>query len=121
MRGFAGELKQVISNLVENASDASPDEGQILVRVKALQSRRDGSVQISIADNGRGIERDDVEQIFEPFFTTKGEKGTGLGLWVTKDIVNKQGGHVQVRSRKGRGSVFTVVLPMGNAAQASVP
>jgi PAS domain S-box-containing protein len=116
-----GELKQVISNLLENALDVLSDGGQLRIRLKNL-SRGNGSrsgVVISIADNGRGIEPRHLAQLFEPFFTTKGEKGTGLGLWVSKDIIAKHNGRIAVRSRLDRGSVFSIFLPAARVAKAS--
>lgn len=121
IRVFPGELKQVISNLVENALDATPDHGNLHIRVKRVSpanAHAAPAVQISVADTGRGIESEHLAQIFEPFFTTKGEKGTGLGLWVTRDIVSKQGGRIRVRSRKGSGSIFSITLPLQGSAQA---
>lgn len=114
---YPGELKQVFSNLLENALDALPDAGTIQVSVKHLARAPQEMVQITVADNGKGIDLQHLTQVFEPFFTTKGEKGTGLGLWVTKDIVSKQGGRIRMRSRPGAGSVFTVVLPCESAGE----
>ena len=115
---FAGELKQVLSNLIENAMDAAGENSRLQITIKQVSHDGDREVQVSVADNGKGIDREHLRQLFEPFFTTKGEKGTGLGLWVTKDIVNKQGGRIRVRSRKGAGAVFSIVLPYEAAAQA---
>jgi signal transduction histidine kinase len=73
-------------------------------------------VRITIADNGTGIPREVRHKLFEPFFTTKREKGTGLGLWVTKSLVDKQDGSLRVRSRPGVGTAFSIFLPSSVAA-----
>jgi signal transduction histidine kinase len=69
-------------------------------------------VRLSFADTGSGISRENLQHIFEPFFTTKEAFGTGLGLWVTNDIVRRHGGKLRVRSRAGQGTVFSVMLPL---------
>ena len=113
----AGEIRQVFSNLVLNAIEAMQDDGSIILKVHDSRDWHNGGrpgVRISIADNGPGISPKDRSQIFDAFFTTKMEKGTGLGLWVSSDIVRKHGGHINVRSctTPGRsGTVFTVFLP----------
>src|SRR5206468_3021887 len=104
----------------ENALDATADSGRLLLRVKQLRSGGNLAVQISVGDTGKGIDAEHLAQIFEPFFTTKGEKGTGLGLWVSKDIVVRQGGRIRVRSRRDQGSVFTITLPGEASAHAHV-
>jgi len=72
------------------------------------------AVHIQIRDTGKGIEEEHVPHIFEPFFSTKSEgKGTGLGLWVSFGIVRSHGGNIRVRSRPGRGTTFTISLPIG--------
>ena len=112
-----GEVRQVLSNLVGNALDAVPDGGTI--KVHAFQSRdwrhpwQEG-VRIIIADNGHGIRPDYLRSIFDPFFTTKGEKGTGLGLWVSHGIVQKYGGSIHVHSSvrpSQSGTCFSVFFP----------
>lgn len=108
--GFPGELRQVFTNLIANAVDALPPEGHLTVSI----SETDNSFRVSVADNGPGIAPENLEKIFEAFFTTKGEKGTGIGLWVTRGIVEELGGSVDVSSstRPGRsGTSFTVTLP----------
>jgi PAS domain S-box-containing protein len=112
----AGELRQVFSNLLANSLDAIDQGGAIKMRVSTGREFKDGHrlVRIAIADNGRGIDPRFRERVFEPFFTTKGSVGTGLGLWVTKQIVEKHGGTVMMRSSTDgahRGTVFQVVLP----------
>ena len=117
IRGFAGELRQVFSNLLLNAVEAVSPGGFIRISVREGHSWRDGSmsgVRVTIADNGAGILAENRTRLFEPFFSTKGEKGTGLGLWVTEGIVRKHGGLIRVRSSvsPGRsGTTFSVFLP----------
>jgi signal transduction histidine kinase len=103
------ELQQVFLNLVLNASQAISHRGTIRVRTQA-QSR---NVMVCIEDDGSGIETDLLDRIFDPFFTTKpvGE-GTGLGLGIAHEIVRKHGGEITIDSKPGRGSVFSVRLPV---------
>jgi len=127
MRGFAGELRQVISNIVVNAVEASPPGAMLHVRVhRARDWGRDGQpgVRIVIADHGPGIARDTQQHIFEPFFTTKGERGTGLGLWVSHGIVQKHGGRIRLRSRVQpghSGTVFSIFLPLEAGSAEAAP
>ena len=114
---FPGELKQIVTNLLSNAIDATDSGGTIMLRVRAARSwtrlRREG-FRILVSDSGSGIDPQDKLRMFQPFFTTKGQKGTGLGLWVTQGLVNKHGGELRLRSRtKGprRGTTFSVFLP----------
>jgi PAS domain S-box-containing protein len=113
----AGEMRQVFSNLILNAIEAMQDNGRIVLRVHDSRDWHNGGrsgVRVAIGDDGPGISPKDRSQIFEAFFTTKMEKGTGLGLWVSSDIVRKHGGHIRVRSCTipGRsGTVFSVFLP----------
>jgi two-component system CheB/CheR fusion protein len=116
--GFPNELRQVISNIFENAIEASPESGVVRLRVypsrEYFNSRKPG-VRITIADDGPGIEHSYAQKIFEPFFTTKGEKGTGLGLWVSQGIVHKHGGFIRMKTSTNPrrcGTVFSVFLPL---------
>jgi two-component system CheB/CheR fusion protein len=117
IRGFPSEITQVFSNLVENALEALPREGTLELHVLASRDWRNPTrrgVRVFIADNGPGISGQNRRRIFEPFFTTKGEKGTGLGLWVSSGIVDKHGGWIRVRSstQPGRsGTCFSVFFP----------
>jgi PAS domain S-box-containing protein len=107
------ETRQVIANLVANAIDASSPGGRLVVGLRCLSARPAG-VLISVADTGSGIPRELWTAIFEPFYTTKKDVGTGLGLWVSDEIVRKYGGRIRVRSstRPGAsGTVFGVFLP----------
>jgi two-component system NtrC family sensor kinase len=105
-----GQLQQVFLNIINNAIDAVQEEG--FIKIKTFRYNQD-SVGVSIRDNGHGIPADKLKQIFEPFYTTKEKgKGTGLGLAITYGIVNKLGGEIKVDSEVGRGTVFTVILPL---------
>ncbi len=102
-------LQQVFLNLLLNAKDAMPNGG----RMSILTEYRDGKTYIRFSDTGTGIKKENLAKIFEPFFTTKETgKGTGLGLPITRGIVRKFGGEIKVDSVEGRGTTFTVVLPV---------
>jgi len=103
-----GQLQQVFLNIVTNAFYAVEDNGQI--DISAIQ-KNDQLVEITIADNGVGISKKNLEHIFEPFYTTKGKYGTGLGLSITYGIVEKLGGNISVKSKLGEGTRFTLHLP----------
>lgn len=118
LQGIQGELRQVFSNLLSNAIDASPAGSQIRIRTKQIGNR----VQVAIADCGSGIPEAARAQVFEPFFTTKKDVGTGLGLWISKEIVANHGGTIRFRSRLGAGksgTVFLVYLSKMSAAQST--
>jgi len=110
--GSKGELRQVIANLVANAIDVLPPGGALTVAA----ADSDGSMHLRVSDNGHGIPAENLTRIFEPFFTTKAELGTGLGLWVSRQIVEKHGGTITVES-SAAGTCFTICLP--SAAQLS--
>jgi PAS domain S-box-containing protein len=119
-----GELRQVFSNLVANSLDAIEEHGTIKLRISRVASFKNGrrSVRVTIADDGKGITADAMSHLFEPFFTTKGAVGTGLGLWVSKQIIDNHGGTIRVRSRSEgsrRGTVFSVVVPVNPVALAA--
>jgi two-component system NtrC family sensor kinase len=113
------ELQQVLSNLILNALQAMPAGGTVRVRVDtAGRTSQDGQARefgaIAVEDAGAGITPADLPRIFDPFFTTKGVgEGTGLGLSVSYGIVQDHGGFIDVDSRAGEGSKFTVMLPRG--------
>jgi signal transduction histidine kinase len=113
--GVAGELKQVLSNIIANAIDAAGASGSIVIRCEHVASGEKGVVQIVIADSGTGIAAQHVDRIFEPFFTTKKDVGTGLGLWVTKEIVERHSGTILVRRASDgeglTGAAFVLQLP----------
>jgi PAS domain S-box-containing protein len=115
--GNAGELRQVLSNLLANSLDACAQGDAICVRVRAASDPRDldqQGVRISVADTGCGIHPENLNRIFEPFFTTKKDTGTGLGLWVSRELMEKHGGSLRVRSSvtvSRSGTVFMLFLP----------
>ena len=113
IEAFGSEIRQVLSNLLSNSMDAVPKNGRICLRIHGA-GKRDGTriVRFIIADTGSGIRPESLKTIFEPFFTTKEVIGTGLGLWVTKQILEKHGAHIRVRSRFGTGTVFTIDFPL---------
>lgn len=103
------QLQQVFLNIINNAFAAVSEKGKIDIHI---QREGPDAVAVSIADNGIGIRKEDLDRIFEPFFTTKGRKGTGLGLSITYGIVRKLGGRIEVESEVNRGTKFTVILPL---------
>jgi signal transduction histidine kinase len=115
--GLAGEIRQVISNLVANAIDALPANGALRIRVhhaKELTNSGRAGGKIVIADTGSGISPAHRKKLFEPFYTTKQDVGTGLGLWVSREIVQKHGGNITLRSSVTpghSGTVFSIFLP----------
>jgi signal transduction histidine kinase len=116
VRCFEGEIRQVLSNLVDNALDAMQWGGQLRLRSRSGSDQRTGrsGVLITVADNGPGMPAAVRDQAFEPFFTTKGTLGTGLGLWICREIVDRHAGRLLLRSsqRPGRaGTVITLFLP----------
>ena len=123
IRASGDQLKQVLLNLLLNAADSMPEGGAITVATQSGAGAetelfgRD-AVQIQVRDTGQGIADDVLAQIFEPFFSTKPGKGTGLGLWVSQGIVQSHGGTMRVRSRVGRGTTFTITLPVGGPGDA---
>ena len=106
----AEKLRQVFANILDNAIDALEGvvEGR---RIDLFIENGAGNATVRVRDNGCGIPADKVERIFNPFFTTK-EKGTGLGMAITKKIVEAHEGSIDVASREGTGTEFTITLPL---------
>src|SRR5579859_1956448 len=114
---LAGEVRQALSNIITNAIDAMPEGGDMVVRVSPAheygKSRVSGA-RITILDTGSGIAPQHRKNLFQPFFTTKEDVGTGLGLWITRNIVEKHHGAIRVKSRTGEarhGTVFSIFFP----------
>ena len=119
--GLQDELKQLVANLVSNAADAVGQGGRIRISVVPTKKEERKGVEIRVADSGPGVAAENRSQIFEPFFTTKQDVGTGLGLWVSKEIAERHGGSIQLdtiaKSTLG-GADFTVFLPLEAASEA---
>jgi two-component system NtrC family sensor kinase len=111
------QIKQVLLNLMINGQQAMPEGGAIYVSTHVSHGADPefmmaDSVHIQVRDTGKGIAEEHLPHIFEPFFSTKDARGTGLGLWVSQGIVQAHGGSIKVRSREGRGTTFSVALPI---------
>jgi two-component system NtrC family sensor kinase len=102
------QIRQVLINLLNNAIHATGQEGEIRVRLQST----DTGASLDIIDSGTGIPKENLDRIFEPFFSTKAPgKGTGLGLFVSRDIVEKFGGKLTVESKLGEGTCFKIRIP----------
>jgi PAS domain S-box-containing protein len=131
---FPAELRQVFTNLIANAAEAASPGGQVKVSIRpqaagapqtagaeATGQKMQAGATVTIADNGLGITAEVRPHLFQPFFTTKGERGTGLGLWVSRGIINKHGGTISLKSDTSQGkhgteaSVFLATNPTINA------
>jgi PAS domain S-box-containing protein len=111
VQGSPSQLRELLTNMIFNAVDALPSGGSIRLRV-VLQ---DGSGVVEVTDSGVGMTAEVQARVFEPFFTTKGEDGTGLGLAMVFGIVERHGGHIEVRSAPGAGTTFRIALPLTEA------
>jgi two-component system, NtrC family, sensor kinase len=110
-----GLLRQILINLLSNAFDAIANNGHVTVSA----GTKNGRVEISVSDTGAGISPEDQLSIFEPFYTTKGRgKGTGLGLAICRELAKTLGGSIEVKSTPGKGSTFTVHLPLSGAGES---
>lgn len=111
VRVNADDTSLVIVNLLTNALDSMPNDGKLLIESRYCKED-DSYVQISISDTGYGIKKNKMDKIFWPFFTTKDEgKGIGLGLTISKRIIEDYGGKINVASTQGRGTTITLRLP----------
>jgi PAS domain S-box-containing protein len=107
--GNASELREVITNMIFNAIEAMPEGGKVEIR-----TYKDGKdVLIQISDTGTGISEEMKKRIFEPFFTTKPFTNTGLGLSMSYGIIKRFGGEIEIKSKLGQGTTFTIILPIG--------
>jgi PAS domain S-box-containing protein len=125
--GSPGELRQIVSNLLANSLDACPRGASVRITASSASDPRNLSspgIRITVADSGLGIPHANLKSIFEPFFTTKKDTGTGLGLWVSRELVEKHGGSMHVRSRTTKprcGTIFSIFLPQrGNPQPADL-
>ncbi|GAB4438620.1 MAG: hypothetical protein OHK0040_10080 [bacterium] len=109
-----GQIQQVLVNLIMNASQAMLSGGKIIIRT-AMEEKdeRDRVVVIEVEDTGIGISQENLSKIFQPFFTTKpATEGTGIGLSISKEIIERHGGEISVKSEVGKGTTFRITLPM---------
>jgi signal transduction histidine kinase len=109
------EIRQVFANLLSNAIDATNPGGRLRVRIReahAWDEGRQPGIRVSLGDTGQGIPEGLLGKIFEPFMTTKDATGTGLGLWVSSGIVQKHKGRMSLRSKVGKGTVFSLFFPL---------
>ena len=121
IRGLLGELNQAVANLISNAADAVGPNGTIRIGLACLQRPEGNLVQVTIEDDGPGVSAEHAELIFEPFFTTKKDVGTGLGLWVTREIVDRHGGTIEVKPQQSngqRGASFSILLPAAQSCES---
>jgi len=126
IQGFPGELRQVFLNLIGNAIQAMPQGGTLRLCVRDATDRQSGTrgVAISVIDTGAGIRPEDARRLFQPFFTTKSAKGTGLGLWISKGIIQKYEGRISFRTlRSGTRACtcFRVFLPVTGEIAGAEP
>jgi PAS domain S-box-containing protein len=123
--GVYGEIRQAVSNLLANAIEAVREGGIISLGTRPVETGGEQGVEIVIADDGCGVATEHLDHIFEPFFTTKAGTGTGLGLWVAKEIIERHQGSIEVQSPTSdsdrRGTTFTVRLPVWSGTRASKP
>ncbi|MFH1360176.1 MAG: PAS domain S-box protein [Candidatus Omnitrophota bacterium] len=108
IQGWKHQLHQVLLNLILNAQDSIKKKGKITITTVAQES----SICVSIQDTGEGIKKENLDNIFDPFYTTKKEAGTGLGLFISQGIIREHKGDIKVKSQPGKGSTFTITLPV---------
>ncbi|HTA78205.1 MAG TPA: ATP-binding protein [Terracidiphilus sp.] len=123
IKGFPGQISQVIGNLLRNAIEAAPAASEVTIRVRAIRRNAGEGVRLSIHDRGCGIPLDVQRKLFDPFFTTKDLKGSGLGLWVSRSLVVRHGGTIRFRSSSVQraGTTFEVYLPVGGIDASPSP
>jgi PAS domain S-box-containing protein len=117
-----GEMLQVLSNIIANAIDAMPRGGVLCVSTRTILGASGDGIRIEVRDNGSGIDQEHLGKVFEPFFTTKGNLGTGIGLWVAKQLIERRGGQIAIASSNSpnkSGTAVTVFIPFALPARSS--
>ena len=112
IRGVESEVNQVLSNLISNAADAAAMGGVVTITLECIEEAGKSIVHLMVEDDGPGVADEHRDRIFEPFFTTKQDVGTGLGLWVSREIIERHGGTIQLLKREGGvpGAAFSVAF-----------
>ncbi len=111
-------LQRAVENLIANALKYTPAGGKVEVKTRLSLQGGDRRIEIAVQDNGIGIPGADISMIFEPFYrgrNTKNQKGNGLGLSLVKQVVDLHGGKIEVRSELGKGSLFSIIIPVSSA------
>ena len=121
---LGGEIRQVFANLIGNAVDASTRGGTVVLRTRDAVDAKTGrrGVRVTVADRGIGMSRETRDRLFEPFYTTKEDTGTGLGLWVSEEILRRHEAKLSLRSRHGvprSGTVFSILFPLTGGRRAN--
>jgi signal transduction histidine kinase len=122
IQGYPGELKQVFLNIIGNAVQAMPKGGRLRIGLREATARKNGrrGIRVTVCDTGVGIPREHAKRLFEPFFSTKEAKGTGLGLWISRGIIQKYEGTIRFRSLALAGknaTCFSVFIPTAAATE----
>jgi signal transduction histidine kinase len=118
----SGEIVQIFSNVVSNAIDSMSGGGRLSISITQTKDTQRNGLQIVVNDTGHGIRREDLGRVFEPFFTTKGNLGTGIGLWVARQLVERHGGQISISSSTAPddlGTSVTIYLPFSFSAVKS--
>jgi len=115
IHGYPDQLRQVFLNIILNAQQSIEGGGLIEVVTSIYDTSADPSVVVEISDTGSGISQEEMAHIFEPFFSRR-KDGTGLGLWVTQNIVRQHGGHIEIANRERKGSTFRLILPVDSSS-----
>ncbi len=118
IHGVLGQLRQVLANLISNAIDAVPVGGHITLRILGGEGDAE-DVGFAVQDNGAGISEDVQRRLFEPFYSTKGDLGNGLGLYISKEIVERHGGTIAIESSSAAGTAMRVLVPLNGPALPS--
>jgi signal transduction histidine kinase len=109
-----GEMLQVFSNVIANSIDSMKQGGVLTIATRNVLGTPEDGIEIVVRDTGSGIDQENLPRVFEPFFTTKGILGTGIGLWVAKQLVSRRGGQIMIASStapKNSGTTVTIFLP----------
>lgn len=122
---FEGDIRQVLNNVIGNAIDAMPNGGRLIVQSRNACDWKSGEngIALTVADTGTGIAPQEMEKIFEAFFTTKGIGGTGLGLWISREILDRHRGSIRIKSSQRKdhcGTVATIFLPFQMAEKQTI-